>query len=60
MNRKIFSQKFFKGLAGLLTISAMPEIFSKARNTNGKINININPDAVKRDKTGGMNVRVKK
>ena len=57
MNRKIFSHKIIKSLAGIIAATAIPGFVIKNRNSGKDIKVNINPDAVRREKMGGRNVR---
>ena len=57
MERKKFFSVFGLGTMGILFAKFSPlKIFSKNLNDKKKINVKINPLAVKRQKTGGKNV----
>ncbi len=57
MERKKFFSVFGLGTMGILfTIFSPLKIFSKNLNDKKKINVKINPLAVKRQKTGSKNV----
>jgi len=58
MNRKIFSQKFIKSIIGIASLSAVPFLSLKSKNSknNNTLKVKINPSAVRREKPGGKNV----
>jgi hypothetical protein len=58
MNRKVFSQKIFKSVVAIAALTSIPFISNKSKffRNNESIKVQINPSAVKREKTGSRNV----
>ena len=56
MNRKKFFALFSTGIIGMTFLKANPfKLITGNKNENKKIKVKINPDAVKRDKSGNKN-----
>ncbi|MFI5238023.1 MAG: hypothetical protein ACHQLA_08795 [Ignavibacteriales bacterium] len=56
MNRKKFFALFSTGIAGIAILKSNPlRLFRDSKNQADKMNVKLNPDAVKRDKPGKKN-----